>query len=158
MTRVSKNYTRPRDGEALYYLGLAQRAQGKDDAARDSLYRASWSFGWNTASYYALAEMESRREEYAKALDDLDRALSTDAISTKALALKSAILRHLGRAAEADPLLATADGLDPLDPWVRREARLVRGGDREPVRDKVDSQRCSAVPGDRNRLRQGGPV
>lgn len=119
--RVFKNYTRPRDGEAYYYLGLARRAQGKLDLASDAFYRASWSYAWNTASYYALAEMASTRHDYAMALEHIDRALSTDAISTKALSLRSAILRHLGRAEEAKQLLAAAVGLDPLDPWVRRE-------------------------------------
>jgi tetratricopeptide (TPR) repeat protein len=139
VARVSKNYTRPRDGEAYYYLGLAQRAQGKEDAALEALYRASWSFGWNTASYYALAETECRRQDYAKALEDLDRALSTDSLSTQTVALESAVLRHLGRMTDAGRLLSAAARIDPLDPWVRRESRLALGGEREPIRAGVDA-------------------
>jgi tetratricopeptide (TPR) repeat protein len=133
VARVFRNYTRPRDGESYYYLGLVQRAQGKTDEALDAFYRASWSFGWNTASYYALAELAAQRRDYAKALDNLDRALSTDAVSTKALALKAAVLRQLGRPQDAAKVLAAASGLDPLDQWVRRESRLAEGGAREPM-------------------------
>ncbi len=128
IARVFHNYTRPRDGEAYYYLGLAQRAQGKEDAALDAFNRASWSFAWNTASRYSLAELACRRGDYTKALDDLDSALATDALSTRALALKAAISRRVGRAGEASAVAEAAARLDPLDPWVRREQRLARGG------------------------------
>jgi tetratricopeptide (TPR) repeat protein len=123
VARLSHNYTRPRDGEAYYYLGLAQRAQGKESEAVEAFERASWSHGWAAASNYALAESAGRRKDYAKALEYVDRALATGAENTKAIALRAALLRHLGRGQEAGAALETAARLDPLDPWVRREMR-----------------------------------
>ncbi len=131
--RLFHNYTRPRNGEPYYYLGLAERAQGKEAEAFDAFYRASWTKGWSAASYYALAEIECRRKNFAKALEDAERALETDALSTRTLALKAAVLRHLGRTAEAAEAAAAAMKLDPLDPWPRRELRLARGGAPEPA-------------------------
>ena len=53
--RLTYNHTRPKHGEALYYLGVALRAQSKHDEADDAFHRAAWSFGWYAASHYALA-------------------------------------------------------------------------------------------------------
>ena len=37
--RASRNYTRPKDGEALYYLGIALRSQGQQPEADDSFHQ-----------------------------------------------------------------------------------------------------------------------
>ena len=138
VARVTKNYTRPRDGEALYYLGLAQRAQGNKSAAADSLYRASWSYAWHTASYYALAELQSEARNYSKALESIDAAISTSDRSTKALNLRSAILRHLSRPDEAAATAQRALAIDPLDHWGRRESRLARRAAPESIAAGTD--------------------
>jgi len=140
--RVFRNYTRPRDGEAYYYLGMAQRAQGKSEAAADAFYRASWSYAWTSASSYALAEMAASRGEWAKALEHLDRALANNARSTKTMVLKAAVLRHMGRAEEADDLAVAALALDPLDDWAKYEVwlfqtlKLAPGA--QPARDPAE--------------------
>ncbi len=46
--RITANYTRPKDCQALYYLGLAQRALGKTDEAYENFYRATWDSAWIT--------------------------------------------------------------------------------------------------------------
>jgi tetratricopeptide (TPR) repeat protein len=128
ITRLFHNYTRPRDGEAYYYLGLVQRALGKESEAVDAFERASWDHGWAAAGNYALAESASRRKDYAKALEYVERSLTTSAEDPKALAFKAALLRRMDRAQEAASLLQAAARLDPLDPWVRRELRLAQNG------------------------------
>jgi len=75
--RITNNYTKPRDGEAYYYLGLCQKFMGKMDDAYKNLYQATWSYAFHSAAYYQLAEIECMKAEYDKALDHLDRSIST---------------------------------------------------------------------------------
>ena len=99
--RISKDYTRPRDCEAYYQLGLVLKRQGKLDEAYKNLYRAVWDYTYRSAAYYNLAEIACRRGDFTEALELIDNALATNAISTKALGIKSAILRKLGRPEQA---------------------------------------------------------
>ena len=80
--RATRSYTSPKDGEAFYYLGVALRAQGKSDQAFDAFFKATWSAAWQAASYYALAELESWKGNFPKALEFLDRSLSSNALNT----------------------------------------------------------------------------
>jgi tetratricopeptide (TPR) repeat protein len=126
--KISRNYTSPRDGEPLYYLALAQKAQGNYAGAHESFYKASWSSAWHTAAYYALAELECLKGSYSKALEYIDAAIATNAENTKALNLKAAILRQLGRNELAATAATSSLAVDPLDAWSRRELRLSDGG------------------------------
>ncbi len=99
--RVSYNYTRPRDGEALYYLGLTLKALGRLDEAYDELYKASWSYAWHTASYFQLAEIDCIRGHYEVALEHVNLSISTGTDNARSQTLKAYILRKLGREAEA---------------------------------------------------------
>jgi tetratricopeptide (TPR) repeat protein len=93
--RITMNYTRPKDCEALYYLALALRAQNSLDEAYDYFYRASWSNAWHTASYYQLAEIDCMRGDYLVALDHLDRSIITNSDNLQALNLKAIVFRKL---------------------------------------------------------------
>lgn len=95
VARITSNYTRPRDGEALYYLGIVLKAQGKLDEAYDYLYKASWSAAWHTPAYYQLAEIDCQRSDFETALEHLNRAISTNTNNFKALNLKVVVLRKL---------------------------------------------------------------
>jgi tetratricopeptide (TPR) repeat protein len=128
VARATKNYTAPRDGEALYYLGLALRFQEKYDAAYDAFYKATWSDAWHTAGCYALAELACLKGDLPKALEFLDRSLSTSVRNTKALNLKSAVLRQMKRFDEAAKTASAALALDPLDRWAERERYLAKTG------------------------------
>jgi len=124
--RVTRNYTSPRHGEAYYYLGVVLKAQGKDKAAYDAFYKATWSQAWHTAAYYSLAELACQKGDFSKALDFLDRSLSTNMLNTKALSLKTAVLRRLGRLREAERLASEVLAFDPLDFWAGNELYLVK--------------------------------
>lgn len=114
--RLTANYTAPREGEPLYYLGLALKAQGKHEPAQRALFNASWSQAWRGPAYFSLAELATRQGQYATALDHLERSLEANALSIRALNLKAAVLRHSGRATEALAVLAqAAEKTDPLD-------------------------------------------
>jgi tetratricopeptide (TPR) repeat protein len=134
LARVEKNHTIPRDGEAYYYLGLAQRYLGKDEAAYKSLYRATWSSAWKSAAYYSLAELACRKGNHAKALEFLDRSLFSGYLNNKAWNLKAAILRKMGRPEEASQIAVDVLSRDRLDHWAANElylAALASGKDRK---------------------------
>jgi tetratricopeptide (TPR) repeat protein len=106
-TRLKQHYTRPKNCEALYYLGLVLREQGKTDEAYDWLYQSTWGYAWHTAAYYQLAEIDCQRGHYAIALDHVNRSLSTNADNIRALNLKGLLLRRLGNEAEAQTWFET---------------------------------------------------
>jgi tetratricopeptide (TPR) repeat protein len=113
--RVTQNYTSPRDGEALFYLGLILKSQEKLNESYSLLYKATWSYAFNTAAYTQLAEIDCARADYAEALQHIDRAIVTNGWNTTAMDLKASILRKLGRSAEASQVADEVLSFDPLD-------------------------------------------
>ncbi len=103
--RVTSNYTRPKDCESLYYLGVALRAQDKNDEAYDYFYQASWASAWHSASYYQLAEIDCLRGDYLTALDHLNSSISTNADNPRALDLKAIVFRKLNNLTAAKELI-----------------------------------------------------
>jgi tetratricopeptide (TPR) repeat protein len=99
--RLSANYTSPKDGEPFYYLGLALDGQGKTDQAFDAFFKATWSQAWRGPAYFYLAQIASRRHDFAVALDYVDHSLEANELNLQALNLKSALLRHLDRPKDA---------------------------------------------------------
>lgn len=126
VARATKNYTSPKDGEALYYLGLALKAQHKDKEAYDALYKSAWSLAWRSAAYYALAQLDCAAGQYAKAVEHLDESLATNSQNTSAMNLKAAALRRLGKTDGALASVEQALAFDPLDPWALYEYALCR--------------------------------
>ncbi len=124
--RLSAEYTRPGDTEALYHLGLALRAQGKLDEAYDWFYRASWDYAFRAAAYYQLAELSCRKGQFATALEQIDQSLITNALDSKALDLKAAILTRLGKLKQAMNVLAGVLDKDPLDFLAMNELLLAQ--------------------------------
>ena len=100
-TRVKAYYTRPKNCESLYYLGVVLQETGNLDEAYDWLYQSSWDYAFHTAAYYQLAEIDCRRGDYEVALDHVNRSLSTNTENIKALNLKGLILVKLGATEEA---------------------------------------------------------
>ena len=60
------------------------------------------------------------------ALEQIDRSLSTNAQNTKALNVKSAVLRRLGRPEAAERVAADVLAIDPLDFWAMNERLLAQ--------------------------------
>ena len=116
LERLTDKYTAPKDGEPFYYLGLALKAQGRTDEAFASFYKATWSLAWRAAGYYSLAEIAAARGDMPAALDFVERSIDANGLNVRALNLKAAVLRHLGRSKEALDVLALAHRKsDPLD-------------------------------------------
>jgi tetratricopeptide (TPR) repeat protein len=113
--RISAEYTRPANAEAYYHLGLALRAQGRFEEAYDAFYRATWDYAFHSAAYYQLAELSCKKRDFVCALEHLDRSLSTNALNTKALGVKAAVLRKLGKLEQAKQIASDVIAADPLD-------------------------------------------
>jgi tetratricopeptide (TPR) repeat protein len=125
LDRATRNYTRPKDGEAYYYLGVTLRGEEKNAEAEDAFHRASWSQGWTAASYYQLAELDGLKADWSRALSDLDHSLAYNTLDCRAWDLKAATLRHLGRAEEAKDAANNALAVNPLDLWGLHELALL---------------------------------
>jgi tetratricopeptide (TPR) repeat protein len=119
--RITNNYTKSRDGEAYYYLGLCQKFMGKYDEAYKNLYQATWSYAYHSAAYYQLAELDCMKGNYDKALDHLDHSISTNSNNTKAFNLKSAILRKTDKPEPALEINSKIMDYDLLDIWAMYE-------------------------------------
>ena len=130
LTRYNFN---PYDGEPYYNLGLTLLYQGRHEEAYDAFYKCIWSYAWQAAGYYALAQIDCRRGNFASAISMLDRSLMANSCNTKARNLKAACLRHLGQLKEA--LIETHEtiGYDPLDHWAHNELVLALQASGEPV-------------------------
>lgn len=120
--RITDNYTKPRDGEAYYYLGLCQKYQGKFDDSYKNFYKATWSQAYHSAAYFELAGLACLNQHYDEALEHLNRSLSTNMHHTRASVLKAAILRIKNRHEKAFILTSEVRNFDPLDFWSLCEA------------------------------------
>lgn len=108
-------YYQPKEGELYYYMGMAQKAMGKTDDAYANLARSTWYYQWFSAGNYQLAQLESGRGNYQKALEYIKEAYSTNNRDGRIIVLYSALLRKSGQKEIALPLLDTHLAYDPLD-------------------------------------------
>ncbi len=143
VARATSQYTRPRDAEAHYQLGLALRAQHKADEAYDQFFRASWDMAQSAAACYQLAELACHQKDYRQALAHVTKALSANTQETKFLALRSALLRKMGRFDEARQTASRGLRIDPLDFLCHNEVLLAT---------------YSASKEDRDTARTSGPL
>ncbi|MFC1547726.1 DUF5107 domain-containing protein, partial [Candidatus Neomarinimicrobiota bacterium] len=125
LERLSRDYTKPRSGEAAYYLGVALRGQARYKEAFDAYYQAVWSQDFKAAAYYALAELSCLQGDYSAALELVDRSLFANQLNSNANDLKATILRQLGRFDDARRIAQRAVDLNPLDFWALNELSLL---------------------------------
>ncbi len=125
ISRLTSQYTTPKNVEPIYYLGIVQKAEGKYDDAFTTLYKATWKQEWKAPAFYSLAEIASLKGDYTEALDLINQSLDANALNIRAYALKSAILRHLNRSDEAQKTIAFAKSkCDKLDTQLMAEEWL----------------------------------
>lgn len=98
LTRYNDN---PADSEAYYQLGLALKLQGRFDEAFAALYKATWSGAWQESGYFTLAQIACIKQDYAEALQLVERSLVHNCRNYTARHLKVALLRKLGQREEA---------------------------------------------------------
>ena len=94
--RLTRDYTRPEHCEVLYLQGLTLKELGLYNEAVDTLYRATWDNAFHTAAYFQLARISAIRNDFNKALHQINESLSTNSRNNSAIALKSSVLRKMG--------------------------------------------------------------
>ena len=133
LDRATRNYTRPKDGEAYYYMGITLRGLDKNLEAEDAFHRAAWSEAWTAASYYQLAELDGQKDDWPQALADLNHSLALNTLNCRAWDLKAATLRKMGRADEAKEAANKALAVNPLDLWAPHELDLLGGSEEAEI-------------------------
>ena len=92
-----KRNPNPYDSEPIYNLALALKYQGQSHEAYELFWKATWSKAWADAGYFEAAKISVAEGRLDDALDELNRCLNNNAHNQKALALKAAVLRLMGR-------------------------------------------------------------
>jgi tetratricopeptide (TPR) repeat protein len=113
--RVTLNIMRARNGEPLYYLGIALFNQGRYDEAYDMLYDATWCEAFVSPAYYYLAVIDCRRGDLNKAFEKINRSVAANSFNIEALVLKATLLRKLGNPDEALHVVQSISQFDPLN-------------------------------------------
>jgi tetratricopeptide (TPR) repeat protein len=113
--RLTTDYTRPENGEALYLQGVALKALGLYNEAIDTLYRATWDYAYYSAAYFELAQISCMQGDFEKALQQIEESLSTNTRNSQAASLKASIQRKLGDVSGAAANLAAILQKDPLN-------------------------------------------
>ncbi|MDN3494847.1 DUF5107 domain-containing protein [Planococcus sp. APC 4015] len=109
--RLTRRNLNPRDGEALYLLGLVRERQGDRADADDRFARAGWNAAWAAPATLARARLALRAGRARDAL-----RLASDALAIpEARRLRVLALRALGRHDEAASALGQLRRADPLD-------------------------------------------
>ncbi len=141
IARLTALNPNPYDGEPYYNLGLALRYQRRFEEAYAAFYKAVWNRAWQSPACYELALIDSRRHDYATALDLIQDSLDSDPRHLKARNLRTALLRRMGRTEAALAEAQATTTMDALDYWSRWELARLRGP--EPSREGLrDSQTC----------------
>ncbi|MBO4475847.1 MAG: DUF5107 domain-containing protein [Bacteroidales bacterium] len=125
--RQTKDYTRPVDAEAMYNLGLVLKAQGKYDAAMDTLYRATWNYTFNSAANTQLAQMYAQKGDWEMALDRLQEAVAYNGRNFQALDFMGLVLNKLGRTKEAQECFKSVLEADPVNAMALCETASISG-------------------------------
>jgi len=123
--RLTNDYTKPSDCEALYLQGLVLKSLGLYEEAIDTLYRATWDNAQHSAAYFQLAQISMLKNDYAKALHQIDESLATNSRNNRAIALKTSILRKLGKYDQAISVIGRKQDVDPLDFRLQNERYLL---------------------------------
>ena len=141
LVRPTKDYTRVKDGEAMYNLGLVLAEQGREKEAEDALYRAVWTYEYNAAANLRLARLYAAKGDFAMALDRLDEALVYNGNSLDAKCLKATILRATGKTDAARSLVEGILAFDPINAYAACEQKKLGGDDifTKLMRDEPES-------------------
>ncbi|MBQ1797730.1 MAG: DUF5107 domain-containing protein [Prevotella sp.] len=122
-----KRNPNPYDSEPIYNLALALKYQGQYDEAYELFWKATWSKAQADAGYFEAAKISVRQGRLDDALDELNRCLIFGAHNQKALALKAAVLRLMGRKDCVETVCQEALALDPFNYGCRYELYLASG-------------------------------
>jgi tetratricopeptide (TPR) repeat protein len=158
LARQTHRNPNPADGEASYLLGVVLAEQGRDAEADDAFAKAAWTFAWRVASALARARIAARADRWQEALGHAEQAARLDPDQLQAAAVRTIALRRLGRATEAEAVLAAARALDRLDLWLSDLAADERTPDAGTLRDLAGEYRSLGLTDDAFRVLERAAV
>jgi tetratricopeptide (TPR) repeat protein len=129
-TLTEKN-PNPYDGEPYYHLGWTLTMQHRFDEAFNAFYKSAWNHAWQDAACLNLARIATRRKDYDQALELIDKSLAKNYNGHVARHLRCALLRKIGRIAEASALIQESLSLDAFNFGCRYERYLISRDERE---------------------------
>lgn len=124
---ITERNPNPYDGEPLYNLAWALKMQGKSDEAYDNFYKSTWNAAWQDAGFLGVAQIDAMRGKWSNALEFVNKSLIRNWHNHKARALKTSILRKLGRDNEALALIDESLKIDGLNTVLYFEKYLMTG-------------------------------
>ena len=127
--RLTTMNPNPYDSEAYYNLGVALFYQEEYDDAYDAFFKATWTNEQQEMSFYYLAAILVRKNNYELALELIEKGLVKNAHNIKARGLKAVILRKLNKTQEAQMMIAENLQVDQFDFLSRFESKML--GDEE---------------------------
>lgn len=119
--RQTKDYTRPKDAEAIYNLGLILKTQGNIPSALDTLYRATWNYTYNSGANTQLAQIYCAAGEFEMALERLDEAIAYNGRNYQAINLKGLALKASGKSSDAKACFKSVLREDPVNALAMHE-------------------------------------
>ena len=132
---ITKRNPNPYDSEPIYNLALALKYQGQYDEAYELFWKSTWSKAWADAGYFEASKISVMQGRLDDALDELNRCLIYGAHNQKALALKAAVLRRMGRDEHAAEVCKAALKTDLFNYGCRYELYLLTG--KKPLLDEL---------------------
>ncbi|HLJ35263.1 MAG TPA: DUF5107 domain-containing protein [Ktedonobacteraceae bacterium] len=141
-TRLNAN---PYDGEAYYQLGVALKLQGRLDEAFTAFYKATWSASWQDGAYFSLAQIACEKKAYSEALELVERSLVHNTRNFRAIHLKVALLRKLGKVEEAVNLAEETTRFDFADFAAYNERYLLYLSSKEDEQAKTVLQELTRL-------------
>lgn len=136
--KLTRSSPQPYDGEALYNLGLCLRFQGKLQPAYNAFYKATWNGAWQENAFYHLACIAAINRDYHTALAHIERALIRNTHNMKARTVKTALLRHTQKTAQAKSFAQETLTIDAMDFAARYELCQLAGGKASAVLDALE--------------------
>lgn len=115
LERLTLRNPNPYHSETYYLLGLNYIYKGQEDKAYEAFFKAAWSAEQQEKSYYYLAVLCARKENWEEALKHIEKSLIRNMHNIKARGLKVYLLRKLERKEEALILADENLALDPFD-------------------------------------------
>ncbi len=124
LERLTERNPNPYNSEVYYNLGLVSMYQGENKKAYDYFYKATWTNEQQEMSFYYLAALAAKENDYKRAFDHIEKSLIKNSHNVKARGLKVYILRKLGRNSEAIDFINESLKVDAFDYLSRFELIL----------------------------------
>ncbi len=133
ISRLTTLNPNPYNSEAYYCLGLTLFYQEKYSESFDAFFKATWSNEQQEMSFYYLAAIHCKQNNYLSALEFIEKGLIKNCHNIKARGLKSIILRKLGKTENALSWCELNLAIDSFDYLSRYELILLNANDSQNI-------------------------